>query len=221
MALYNSYEFARKCKISDAYLTMMKKRGKVVLTSDGKIDDTDPLNRLFVEHQAELALKREAKKKLVKSEANVSEDHGEEEKPVKSRTKKQNHEPVPGALSLQTLEKMNLDKKKREIEIEKMQRESRILSVQEQKLAGKLIPTDTVKALFAQHFKSIIMAFNQGIEQILVEFSTKYRLNRNEKAELKGHLIRIINKSVDESISLTKKDLQNIVMEYSQVKKLK
>lgn len=218
MALYNSYEFARKCDISDAYLTVMKKRGKVVLTEDGKIDDTDPLNRMFVDRQKELALKRSAKKKV--SDELPDEEEKRSEKPSKGQ-KKSKPDPNGGSLSQQTLEKINLDKRKREIEIEKMQRESRILSVQEQKLAGKLIPTDIVKGLFAQHFKSVIMSFNQGIEQILVEFSTKYRLNRNEKAELKGQMIRIINKSVDEAIQLSKKEIQNVVLEYSQVKKLK
>lgn len=231
MALYSSAEFARKCGISDAYLTMMKKRGKVVLNEQKMVDDTNPLNQIFLENQKELAVKRALKVKKSEESVDVLLEEQESKpevvdlrkKPKNGNGKKKEvkNGSASAHLAQETLEKLSLDRKKREIEIEKMQRETHLLSLQQDKLAGKLIPTDMVKGLFAQHFKSVVMTFKQGIDQIVTEFSKKSKLNRNETAELKGQMIRIINKSVEEAIHVSKKDLSNIVSEYSQIKRLK
>lgn len=215
MAQYKQAEFARKCGISDAYLTTMKNRGKVVLNEQKMIDDEHPVNQLFAARQEQLREKRALKKKL-EPEVIITADQPwpepEKRKEPKSRIANE-------AVSKAAAAKLELESEKQTAEIERTKLQTNLMKMQQEKMSGKLIPTDMVKGLFHQHFKSFTVTFKQATDILLTEIAKKARLNRNEKAEINKELIKVINRSVEDAIDLSKRDLNNLVLEYSQVKK--
>ena len=101
---------------------------------------------------------------------------------------------------------LGLAKVKEDIEIAKLKRE---------KMSGELIPTDLVKVLFASHFKSVTTTFHQAIENLISTISKRNNLDREQVAKIRGELTKIINDAIESSLSLSGKELGNIVDEYS------
>lgn len=209
MALMSRAEFARKCRVSNAYIAVNVKpeRGKVVLTEDGKVDDTHPINVMFYE----------TRRKRVVGEA--SPDGAEQPAPnVKPRRKapKQESAPKPNP---RVEERMQLENQKKQSEIEASAVRMALDQAKLDKLAGKLIPTDVVKKFLVQHFKSLADAFRNGAEVMITEFGKRKSMDRVEIAQLRGALIKVIQDSVDSGITETKRHVSAIVMEHSQNKK--
>ena len=117
------------------------------------------------------------------------------------------------------LKKMDLDAEKKQKEIERLDQEMRLSRLQEEKLLGKLIPTDMVNNLFAQHFKSVTLTFKQAADLIAIEFGKKAKIARNDQAELRGQMVTIINRAIEDGINESKRTLAHIVHEYSQTRK--
>jgi hypothetical protein len=201
MATYSKREFADKCGMLSRALSVYVKRGKVVVGADEMISDSDPVNKLFMEKQLSNPKRKVSAKSNVKStkEAKSPKQSKEEQE----RSKK---------LS----DRMDLDTEKQRMAVRKMERETFLLEMQQQKLLGKLIPTDLVKALFGQHFKSVTITFKQAVDKLLTEFAKKAKMDRNGVAEMRMELIAVINKAVEDGIAESKKNIENIVSEYSQ-----
>lgn len=205
MALYKRKEFYQKCGVSKAYLTTYIGRGKVILT--GKmIDDSLPENAYFM------------RVRLDKMEANGREEGSNIlEKPSKPLTDKDVDgledsnlkDDKDGSLYKLTLEKKQLD-------IERAKEDIEIARLKKEKLSGDLIPTDLVKIVFATHSKSITINFHQAVENLLSQIAKQAGLERDQIAKIRGSLIGIINKGVKNAGVTSKKDLKNIVAEYSQ-----
>lgn len=97
-----------------------------------------------------------------------------------------------------------------------MQVDTRINLIKEEKLLGKLIPTELVKMVFAQHSQSLVTSFKNGADVLIMDISKRKELTRKENAELNGRLIQIINKSVDEAIKASTKLLNNIIADHTE-----
>lgn len=206
MALYKQAEFAGKCGVSRAYLSVYKKRGYVIIGEDDMVDDANPINAQFLADCEQKALLK-GEKKVTPPGKSGAQQEKKAKKPSGTKEQKELHAKAG--------KKLDLDSRKREIEIQKMQQESLQVSMKNEKMMGKIIPTDVVKALFAQHFRSVTVAFKQGADIIAVEFGKKAKLNRNDMAELKGSLIRVINKAVEESVEESRKSLNSLISDYS------
>lgn len=212
MALYKQAEFAQKCGIEQAYLTMYRKRGKVVVTDDGMVDDAQAINILFFEK----CLKRTPKEP--KAEVVLKTTGNQEPKKDKKPSKAQITEKKSKA-NEKADERFDLDTEKRRMEIEKLQRESRLADIQHEKMIGKMLPTEPIKSLFIQIIKSYTVSFTQAANKILQEFAKRNKMNRNDVAEMRGELIAAINQASKEGIDESKKSVSHIIREYSQIKK--
>ena len=209
MALLSRAEFARKCGVSNAYIAVNAKpdRGKVVLTEDGKVDDTHPINVMFYETRS---------KQVV---GENSPDGTEQPLPsVKSRRKAQKQEFAPKP-NPRVEERLQLENQKKQSEIEAAAVRMALDQAKLDKLAGKLIPTDVVKKFLVQHFKSLADAFKNGAEVMITEFGKRKSMDRVEIAQLRGALMKVIQDSVDSGITETKRHVSAIVSEHSQNKK--
>lgn len=209
MGLLSKREFGDKCGIATNSLATYLRRGKVVIGADEKFDDTNPVNAAFV-------LKRQAKKPEGKIEKEIT--------PVSSSTAL-NQAPTPKPKKSGKEKKKESDRFEKRFEIDTTEKEkkigklsldSEILQIKRDRLMGKVIPTDIVKDLFSRHFKAMSVANKQGMDEIVLEFSKKAKMNRNDIAELKGHILRVMNKATDNAISESRKELKNIILEYSQ-----
>jgi formate dehydrogenase maturation protein FdhE len=65
------------------------------------------------------------------------------------------------------------------------------------------------------HFRNVTVSFNQAINVIISEIGQKAKLNANQLAEVRHAATKAINNAVETSTENTKKDLQNLVDEYS------
>lgn len=234
MALYSLAEFAEICGVSTGYLTMNKKRGKLVYSEHGGIDDTNLINQAFLQKRLADKEKREAEAPI-ESEITPTPD---EQAPIIDEV--ESEVTIPAPIKRQALKKLlprpskaqaparppdpvlhrkfALENEKTEAQLAKLRREESILASKQAKTAGKLIPTDLVIATFQQTFKSFVDAFKNGTDNILTEVAKKARLNRNDVAELRGTIVKTINRSVDEGIEQSLKTVKNIVAEYSQLR---
>ena len=205
MALYKRKEFYQKCGVSKAYLTTYIGRGKVILT--GKmIDDSLPENAYFMKVRLD--------KMAVKGQ---EEGLSVLEKPSKPLTDKDINGLEDSNLKENedgSLYKLSLEKK--QLDIERAKEEIEIARLKKEKLSGDLIPTDLVRIVFATHSKSITIHFHQAVENLISQIAKQAGLDRKQIAKIRGSLIEIINKGVKNAGITSKKDLKNIVAEYSQ-----
>ncbi len=218
MGLFKQAEFARICGVEQAYLTMYRKRGKLVVREDGLIDDQNPTNAFFIK-KLESKPKKEPKiKDEVVKETEVHVEHVADE-PIKAeatKSKKPRNSPIPsGKHPDKAGERFDLDTEKKRLEIEKLQRLARQDEINHQKEMGKLIPIDPIRNVIMQTIKAYTMSYTQAAEKIVTEFGKRFRLNRNEMAELRAQLISGINSASESAITSSKREVTGIVKKYT------
>lgn len=220
MAFLSKKEFADLCGIPTNALAVYERRKKVVLSGDF-YDDTLAKNKAF------LKKKSVAKKKKGVATAEPPKKEIKEVKdnklPPKNSTdlpiyKKEPPEPKPKITDPEPDSTFLLDQEKIQLQNIQLELANEIAQIKIEKLRGDVIPTDIVRSTFMQHFKSITTSFHQGADNVLIKIAKKYDLSRQEVANYRGELISIINDCVKDAVEESKKSIQNIVNEYSQVK---
>ena len=206
MGLFTRKQICKICEVTKGYLNVYIGRGIVIVT--GKmIDDTIPQNDYFIQkHKDKIAAKNgeEVKDKLQKYVKPVSKEMAEE------AIKNEN-----GGVNQHNLAKYNLELQKRELDIIKAEEEIEITKMKRAKMAGELIPTDLVLLLFASHFKNVTTSFHQATEILITTIAKQNNLDRKQIAKIRGELIVIINSAINDAMGLSKKELKNLVTEYS------
>lgn len=104
------------------------------------------------------------------------------------------------------------------IEIEKKKKETSLLELKKQKALGIVIPTDIVKILFTQHFKSILTEFDNSIDRILTKISKVKKLTNVERSKFRGELKVELNAAVDRSIIQSRRSIKKMIEEYTEVR---
>jgi len=221
MALYKKAEFAQICGISQAYLTMYIKRGKVFIQDDGMIDGNIDHNAAF--YQRCLSKKPtqadDATSPIIETSQNadtVVKSH-KKTRMETDNTPKPTEDETP-AKQTKYDEKFDLDLAKQKISIEKLQREARLAELQHQRQIGKLMPKDAVKTIFIQTIKGYTTAFKQAADKIAVDFGAKNKLSRNDMAELRSTIISAINSAGNSATEEGIRAVDNVVQEYMQLK---
>lgn len=196
MPLHTKKEFAALCGLKTKELSVYIQRGKVTLSGE-LINDSLQENKYFLEQ-----------KRIQKTGQYLSDDDSVQSEPTPEpdRTVYEYEEPEPSSSNPR-----DLDAQKKKAEIKKLGVDTRINLIKEEKLLGKLIPTDLVKMVFAQHTQSIITAFKNGADVLIMDISKRKELTRTETADLNGKLAALINKSVDDSIAMTSKLFTTII----------
>ncbi|HEV8512295.1 MAG TPA: hypothetical protein VGQ59_03430 [Cyclobacteriaceae bacterium] len=212
MALLTKKEFSELCGIRTKDLSVYIQRKKVIVNNE-MIDDTNEINRGF--RTRCLNKPKRQVEPVAKSEfISVAISQAQPKNLENDEFSRQNT-----TVTDRALKKMDLDAEKKQKEIERLDQEMRIARLQEEKFLGKLIPTDLVKNLFAQHFKSVTLTFKQAADLIAIEFGKKAKIARNDQAELRGQMVTIINRAIEDGITESKRTLAHIVHEYSQTRK--
>jgi hypothetical protein len=204
MALHKRTEFASLCGLSPGNISNYIKRGKIILSGD-YIDDTIPENKTFLDKR---------KGTIVKLEIEREEDEENEIPNVQRPNKKT--PPAPNVSNTDEVATyLSLDRIKKALDIEKITEEIQLLKIKKEKLHGEVLPTQLIKTVFIQHSASITTSFKDGIENLLLEISKTKGLSRNETAELRGKMIKIINTSVNDAVSMSQKLVKSIVSEFA------
>ncbi len=197
MALHSKADFAKLCGMTASNLHNYIHRDKKVIMSGDYIDDSHPINKLFLE-------KRKAKVFDEKPKPiNVSVPNNTQPVPKVEK-------PEPG-----TDDYIKLDRKLKAQQLEKIEVETRLLELKEAKMNGELIPTELVQAVYMQQNQSFITSFNNSIDDFLTLFSKKKGLSHDETVAYRSEIIKIINEASKASIEITKTNIQNIIDEFT------
>lgn len=219
MPRYSRKEFIELCGIQHAYLTMNIKRKKVILNTNDEIDTSLQMNEDFLQKQ----IAKQKKKVLALANDN---EVGPEDKPKKVATPKA---PTPKKpivkrvvksnedeeIEKEAVQSYNLDRYKKQLEVEALENENKIKKIKLDKLNGVVIPTELVMVLFGQHSKSITTAFHQAAENFVVEMAGAYGVNKSDVAKMRGDLITVVNKAIEDSLEISRKSIDKIVDEYA------
>lgn len=208
MAFHSKKEFAELCGMVTNALSVYIKRGKVILS--GEFVDGELLqNKEFLKKWSE----KNGVKQPVAIDINpdIKTKEPKIDKPKRINNESDDGYASPGGLYA-------LDKEKKTLDIEKTAEEIQLLKVKNEKARAVVVPTELVKALFSQHTKSILVEFSNSVDNIITKISKKKALSNNEVAEIRKELIEEINIAVDKSIDESKKNIKNLMNEYSEKK---
>ncbi len=209
MPRYTRKEFCDLCDITQAYLSVNIKRKKVVLNENGEVDTSLDINAAWAKKRIEKA----KKKALTVSEP--PETVPEIKPGPTKKTKKKEVSADLGMEEAQTVATYDLERIKKQLEIEEKETSIAINKIKLDKLNGVVIPTDLVMVIFGQHSKSITTAFHQAAENYIVEMAATYEIDKKGIASMRGKLIDIVNQAVKESLEDSRKHIDNIVDEYA------
>jgi len=200
MALYKQVEFAALCGISKAALSVNKARGKVIVEKE-LIDDTVPVNYEFLRRH--LGKKKE---QPIKTDYPAVDYHQTaSEKNAKRPPRDELLSADQSKLSYNDLEKL-----KKQVDIRLVEERTELLRKQNEKMAGESLPTDMVKALFTQHFKSVTTSFKHSIERLLTDLAKKKDFSHEEIADIRGKLTTHLNTAIRDSVNESKKTVAQI-----------
>lgn len=178
MALHTRLEFANLCgwdktNALNSYIT----RGKVVVS--GKyIDDSIQENIDFIKYHQE--------QNGVKSTTQVLANTSQDQTQIQTQTpqkKKQTEPKVDKPAKGESF--YELDRIKKQLDIEKTKEQTEILKIQKDKMKGMYIDYDTVLSLLVIHSESIRSAWEAGMEDFIIKFSAMNKLPREQLVELK------------------------------------
>ena len=190
MSLHTKAEFARLTGKSKAHVSMGIKRKQIILSGD-YIDDTIHKNKTVMNrwiHQS--------------SKAKV----GKIAPPVEEKPKAPKGIKAPKETSIHGLDEI---KKQAEIDLKIAQIER--TNLQNQKLRGDSIPTEMVKSTVSILGHSFQSSYKNGAEAFIIDFCHRMKAPAKIEAEMKGKIIKLINKSHSNAIIEAKKSIESIV----------
>jgi hypothetical protein len=223
MAKFSKREFYEHCGVSKSYFYQYVKRGKLHVGADGLIDTALPMNQEFMDSRVKNKKTAPAPTPAPQPAAPV--EPAFVPAPPKSKPKKMTLKEKKELLRLEkeveieaqaATHKFNLDKAIKEAELEKKEQEIELNKLKIAKLSGEVIPTDLVKVIFAQHFKSVTTAFHQGCDNFIMTIAKVTGMKRAEMATMRGELIEIVNHAVTDGIDESRQSLKHIVGEYKE-----
>lgn len=211
MARLSQTEFAGECRVSTGYISVYIKRKKVFVDENGLIDMKDERNQTFMNkcqaRKAPLPTQEEQPPINQEPEAVTVSDDTNPATPTQVIQSAASKKPKGSDGVLKFKENLAIDTEKKAIDVD-------ILRMKRDKLRGDVIPTDVVKQAVTRIFAGLSSSIKQGSENWLTEISKRVGLNRNQIAELRGELIKIINESMDKAVEESKSSISHIVSEY-------
>jgi hypothetical protein len=174
------------CGIESGNLSNVIKRGNVVLSGEF-IDDTIAVNRQFMQKRAQILARKGVSEKI------SGQDRYEKPK---------------------LTEGQNLVDEKTQADIERIRTVTELNRLKIEKQEGENIPTELVMPLVSQFAHSMIGAFKNGMEAMLVEIGHKKKLTNAEMADLRKVLTATINRAASDGVEDARKATGNIVNEF-------
>ncbi len=185
MPKFSKREFADLCGMQTKNLAVYIGRQKLEVGSDGLIDDSNSMNKLFME-------KRRSKPQGVKANPEKAMAVAETEK---------------SGLLKNAEAKAELDLLKRQNEID-LQR------LEITKKRGELVPVQAVKSLIVLQSQSQRTAYLQASENFLIIISQKKQLSSTELTDLKMEFHKIVNKAIDDAVNTSQATLKGLVVDF-------
>lgn len=196
MAIYKKSEFAKMCGIGPSAITNAINRGQLK-DDNGRIDTSLPINYDYM--------------MIARARNGLSDLVPDNPSSVLSKIKAAQSEPVEKKTASDSDGAYDLERKKKLADLEKKNVDIRIALLTEQRLKGESIPTQLVRELINQLSKSFLESYRDKSEQLVINISHKNKLSAERTAEMKGELIKAINKSHDDAITEAITGLKSIL----------
>lgn len=211
MALYSQTDFAELCGVSSAYLSVNKKRGKIVLSGNYVDDKIEPNVSFLKKCQDKINARAQSETELIEVSEDIIGKEYERIFPkapnVKSPTLIKRAKPnVQSPKHNYTFE---IDNEKKLVDTENSRLLQKIRVAKLNQVEGATIPTDMVGNLIATHFRNFTTSFKNAMDNSLTRWSKHF--TPEEMIDAKKHIIAEINKAVDRAIAETSKGLQEII----------
>lgn len=208
-------ELAKMLGVHPAYINTYIKRGNIV--SDGThVDTTHPANASFIQHMIRKNAEKERNEVFVVEKTEYVAPKFEikpSKKDTKTNKKQQKQvaqiENTPQSAGDESI--YNIKIQKEQADLEKKLLDAERVRLINAKMRGENVPTKMVKNMISQFSNSIITTYKDAADRLIMEFSHRKKLTLEEKAEMKGELISIINRAHDEAIDKTKTELESII----------
>ena len=175
------------------------------MNASGEIDDADPVNFMFLQ------------KRMSKLERKVvgNPPKKKEEKAKPEPAKKPQNEEI-SRQNTNRNELLEMDKEKGKLDLNQRRN---VIQMQELELAkkrGELIPTEIVRKLVIQQSEGTKIAYTEACENLIVILSQKKQMTSDEVSDIRKQFMAIVNSAIDTSIEITKRNMVEIVKEFSQ-----
>ena len=200
MALYSSTEFASFLGVSNAAVTKAKRKGKIVIGPDGRIDSEHKVNKAFVKKM------KSGSKPIPNNKGGVKK--GQRRGPYKKK------DPIMEQLSdseNDVLGKIKAERQVKEKQVMRIDAAAQLTKFKVDRMRGEYVPTAMVKGLFAVHFQSMTKAFQHALEAMLTDLSARYKINRNDQAEQRKKIIEELNISAERGMIETESKLSSLI----------
>lgn len=200
MALLTRGDLVKLLGLSHAYISVSIKDGRLIPTDDGKyIDDSVPLNELFIQKRKNKPVRKQIRKNSPKA--------------TKTITKKKTNvsTPIKTTLPENTTSGYNLDNRKKEAEIRFKESQIQLAELKASKLRGESIPTELVYNVISTLGQSFITNYKNGVSELLIQISHRVKMAPEIEAEFKGKINQIINKNHKDSIDEAKNKILAII----------
>jgi hypothetical protein len=200
MAKLKVSEFATNYGLERTNVYTYKKRGKLIISDDGYVDEDNPINKIFIdsrETSAKVKVKPSEKEQL----ANVTKDAEETPQPNK-RISKAVRDPL--YLEFQQTNKLR---------DEKLHEEIRQARLRNDRIEGRLVSVDAVKKVLGEVINRYKAMYSQQTEQLIRDTLNELQAGNDIITRACSKLTDISNESTKRSIYEIRQNMGNIVNE--------
>ncbi len=205
MAFYTRTEFCKLFEIDHGYLSTYIGRKKIILSGEF-IDDAVQANADWI---------RKRKEKLGKK---VILPTMETPKADLFTTETSKNTPTSNDSSAKSHTNYDLDNEIKQLQAQKARQDIENMRLKNEKLQGKLMPTDLVKVLFSEYTQSNTTSFMDNMNQFLQKLFLKKDFSKEEQAQVRGDIKDMVNNSINAAVDATDKKLENILKEFQNKK---
>lgn len=218
MALYTKRQFAEFTGLPSKDLSNYIKRGHVVLQG-GKctcpkfkciclIDDSNEINRLFIDRRGvEVATTPSKKKEPKKVAAKIEKKETvRDPAPVNSVTKK---------IDLKVNELTELRKQREELANEKIEKENKLLDAKLAKISEEIVPKEVVIHIVVAQSEAVKGAFFRAADTFVTQFAAQNSMPREEMISWKKQLTAVVNEAVELGVKESKSNLKKLAKEFA------
>ena len=167
------------------------------------VDTTHPINAAFIESR-----KITIEKRASAGKTTHQKNRGPNITPPKVETKTIS---TSSSSTAEDAEKITAFQEKNNADIEKKKIETKIKTVEYQRLIGSLVPLSLMQQTITELGKSFITKYKDGADSFLIEIGHTNKLAPAEESRLRGVLVDIINKVHKEAITEAKKTIRSTV----------
>ena len=214
MPIYSLKEFKQRFNVSTQYISVNKKRGKLIV--QGKFINSEvPENKAWLEEwhykNSDQQQPEQPPEQIPKSSRNKKEIELPE---IKRKAPKEIDIPEAsnGPVGVGQMSRHELDTELKKMALKKAQEDYELAVIKKEKLLGLVIPTELVFGVFSRHFKSVTDSYYQALDNALVELIP----GRKDLSEARARLVDIINGAVDDAKQNSKKEIDALLSEYSE-----